>query len=291
MTLAHKSKVLFFSLLDKYFPFIYNTHSRKYTEVVMTEIERSASVVSPLETLKTIENIIAQKKRGAYMRFGDGDVNLATGRDDSFQRKGNRLQEEMIESFSLKGPGILKALVIHSEAFGYENEMSHGNHLVPDKKAIELLRQVYPFFVGHRIFSPVALHYISTYSPAIANNFLKLVKNETILFIGNENIRDENIRKLFNEVTHVKTPSENAYDKIDAIEKEAEGILKTQEKFGVVILAMGCSGRILMKRLYKKNYNIFLFDFGSLLDGICGNNSRTWLKKTKIDYEVLLKDL
>src|SRR4030095_15025233 len=101
---------------------------------------------------------------------------------------------------------------------------------------------------------------------------------QTILFIGNETTPEEIVKKLFGAVKHVKTPAENAYDKIDVIEKEAESILKSQES-GVVIISMGCSGRILMKRLYKKNYDFFFFDFGSLLDGICGNKTRTWLRK------------
>ena len=54
---------------------------------------------------------------------------------------------------------------------------------------------------------------------------------------------------------------------------------------------MGCSGRPLTKRLNNKNHNIFIFDFGSLLDGIIGFNSRPWLDITTINYKLLLKDL
>jgi len=133
------------------------------------------------------------------------------------------------------------------------------------------------------------LHYAATYYPAIAHNFLRSLKKQTILFIGNENTPEEIVIKLFGQVKHIKTPAKNSYDKIDIIEKEAAAILENQDKFGVVITSMGESGRVLMKRLYKKNYNIFFFDFGSLLDGICGNETRTWLRKANINYEVLLR--
>jgi hypothetical protein len=190
----------------------------------------------------------------------------------------------------MKGPDIIKALAIHAEVYGREKEMYIGNHLQSDKTAIELLQSVYPYFVGYQIFSPVALHYVATYHPAVANNFLGQLKKQTVLFIGNENIPDEIIVKLFGSVDHVKTPGKNAYDKIDLIEKEAACILDKQQEFGVVIISMGCSGRILMKRLYKKKYNVFYFDFGSLMDGICGNETRPWLKEN-INYKILLKDL
>ena len=286
-----KSGVLLTRFVDICFPFIYKIHAKKFTGFIIEDISRSAYIVPPLETLKTIKNFIQGKRRGAYMRFGDGDIFLAIGKNDAFQASRKMLSEEMNESFSLRGPGIIKSLIIHSKNYGHEKEMYTGNHVVTDKKANELLKHVYPFFVGHQIFSPIALHYAAAYHPSVANNFLKLLKKETILFIGNENIPETIVRKLFGEVKHIKTPSKNSYDKVNIIEKEAEEILENEKSFGVVIISMGCSGRILMKRLYKRNYNIFFFDFGSLLDGICGNETRTWLRKTNIDYEVLLKDL
>jgi hypothetical protein len=286
-----KSGFLFAGFIDLFFPFVYRIHTKKFTGFIIEDISRSAYIVSPLETLSVIENLIKEKKPGAYLRFGDGDIYLAIGNNDSFQKSTKMLGKEMNESFSLKGPGIIKSLIIHSEIYGYEREMFIGNHLITDNNAKEFLRHVYPFFVGHQIFSPIALHYTATHHPSMANDFLKLLKKETILFIGNEDAPEEIVRKLFGEVKHIKAPTQNSYDKIDLLEKEVENILQYEKKFGVVIISMGCSGRILMKRLYKRKYNIFLFDFGSLLDGICGNNTRTWLRKANIDYEVLLKDL
>jgi hypothetical protein len=284
-----KSGDLFTKLIDICFPFIYTIHAKKFTTSLIEDISRSACIVPPLETLKILENFIIEKKKGAYMRFGDGDVFLAMGKNSMLHTSTKRLSEEMKESFSLKGPGIIKALMIHSEMYGHEEEMYIGNYLVTDNTANELLQYAYPYFVGYQIYSHIALHYAAVYYPAIANIFLRLLKKNTILFIGNENTPEEIVIKLFGEVKHIKTPAKNSYDKIDTIEKEAGDILENQEKFGVVITSMGESGRVLVKRLYKRNYNLFFFDFGSLLDGICGNKTRTWLRKANINYEVLLK--
>lgn len=166
-----------------------------------------------------------------------------------------------------------------------------GNHLSTDKTANGLLQYVFPFFVGYQIYSPIALHYAATYYPTVANNFLKELKKQTILFIGNKNTPEEIVAKLFGGVKHIKTPEKNSYDAIDVIAKEAESILQNEKQFGVIIISMGEGGRILIKRLYKNNYNVYYFDFGSLLDGICGDQTRTWLKKADIDYETVLKEL
>ncbi|HET6996476.1 MAG TPA: GT-D fold domain-containing glycosyltransferase [Chitinophagaceae bacterium] len=258
---------------------------------VLDQVLRTACIVSPAETLEVIEDLIKKKRPGVYMRFGDGDVNLLHGKDDSYQLASLKLQEEMNDCFSLKGPAILKSLSIHSELYGREKEMFPGNHLSSDEAASELLKQVYPFFVGYRIFSHIALHYMACYYPVIANEFLRHLKDETVLFIGNEDTDPSIVNRLFGEVIHVKTPARNAYDKIDTIEKEAVGVLNGKKEFGVVVIAMGCSGRPLAKRLYQRIPGHFFFDFGSLLDGICGNKTRAWLELTEVDYDIVLKDL
>jgi len=197
----------------------------------------------------------------------------------------------MKEAFLLKGQFIFKSLSIHSIQYGHEKEMYIGNHLVSDQLANKLLRSTFPFFIGHKIFSPISLHFAATYHPHIANVFLKKIKRNCVLFIGNESVPKEKFKLLFGNAKHIKTPTENAFRDIDNIEISAIETLKEINKFGVVVVAMGCSGRPLMKRLVYKNFNIFLFDFGSLLDGICGDNSRTWLKKENINYDILLKNL
>ncbi len=64
-------------LLDSTFPFIYKQHVEKFTSRIMEDISKYTYIVSPMESLKVIENFIEEQKAGAYMRFGDGDVFLA----------------------------------------------------------------------------------------------------------------------------------------------------------------------------------------------------------------------
>jgi hypothetical protein len=77
---------------------------------------------------------------------------------------------------------------------------------------------------------------------------------------------------------YVPTPASNSYSEIDRIESEC---LAKAEKVGgykIIVTCMGCSGRALQKRLWHKLDNVFLFDFGSLMDALCGWNTRYWIE-------------
>lgn len=288
-----KNKYFYLStvIIDKLFPFVYIAHGKKIANNIVTEIAKTSFIVSPIQTLEIIAEMLQSEKPGAYMRFGDGDIFLLTGKNDMLQNVDNNLASEMKEAFSLKGEGLIKTLSIHSDIYGKEKEMFVGNFVQTEKIAHELMLPIFQWFVGYKIFSPVALHYIASYYPEKANEFLRLLKTKACLFIGNTDVPAEVIYKLFGEVQHIKTPSRNAFIAIDEVEQIALEKLQNQNNFGVVVIAMGCSGRILMKRLYKSNNNLFYFDFGSLLDGICNNISRVWLEKVQIDYSILLKGL
>lgn len=274
-------------LINNWFPFVRKQNFDTYIVKLVSEISKSTNIISPLKSLEDIEKSILNNQIGAYMRFGDGDAFLAVGKNDLFQKSSNALSTEMKEAFSLKGEYVLKSLSIHSNLYGYEKEMYIDNHLVSDDYANKLLSYTFPYFVGYKIYSPICLHYSASYYPEKANSFLKLLKSKTVLFIGNETTPQDKVNLLFGDVPHIKTPQKNSYDKINEIEKESIVELNKISNFGVVVVAMGCSGRVLMKRLYKRNYNIFLFDFGSLLDGICGNESRPWLKEVSNDFKFL----
>ena len=248
----------------------------------------NVSIVSSLETLKTIRFHIQSELPGAYLRFGDGDVLLMIGSQDSYQKSSNKLSYEMREAFELNGSGIYKCLAIHSEKYGYDEGMEYGNHKNRDDLAYLLLSKTFQYFIGEKIYSPVALHFAASNSKKTAKEFLKILKIHTSLFIGNGNIKDDTIHKLFGEVNRVNTPSRNAYDKIDQIETECINMIDKKSKFQVIVIAMGCSGRILTKRLMHDNNNCFYFDFGSLIDGFEGDLSRKWLRMNSIDYKFLL---
>ena len=81
-----------------------------------------------IPTLTKIREIIESKQKGMYLRFGDGDVNLAEGVYDMYQVPRQDLASEMREAFALNGPTILKTLPLYcAELNGLEEGMFPGN--------------------------------------------------------------------------------------------------------------------------------------------------------------------
>lgn len=249
------------------------------------------------ETIDKIKEFIIQKKSGVYLRFGDGDINLANGINDLYQQKNDHLKTEMIESLSLKGENIIKSLPLNCKEYGgWEEGMYPGNHECSKEWADDLLNKVSKFWGGpfEDIYSSTALHFLSTNNLDYCVDFLNLIKkNKNNILVGNQDIPSEITTKLFGpETKHIKTPTSNSYSSIDDIELQlSETINSYNNEFILIIVAMGCSGRILEKRIIKKYNNIFLFDFGSLLDALCGWNNRAWITLNNFDKNIFLNKI
>ena len=245
-------------------------------EKVLTE---SVKIVSTEDTLAEIKKTIEEKKRGAYQRFGDGDIFLLNGKDEQLQRSDPKLAIEMQEAFMINSGTIHKSLPIHSHLFGFDPGMEDGNHLIKDYLALNFLKSVESYFVGKRIYSAVALHYSASHNRKTCIDFLLFLKAQNPIFVGNAELPQTLLQKLFGYKI-IGTPNSNSYSEIDQIDNELSSLLKKEEIFKVVVIAMGCAGRILQKRILKKGFNCYMFDFGSLLDAFAGLESREWIRKT-----------
>lgn len=262
-----------------------------FDEVFTYDVLQTVKIVNTELTLNSISNSISNEIPGAYMRFGDGDVFLMENIDDSFQKKSVYLSLEMREAFSICKPGVYKCLAIHSELFGFEQGMTSRSHKISNDMAINLFRSTFQFFIGQLIYSPVALHHLASENPILCAKFLKNLKDKTNIFIGNKEINNSTINRLFSPSHIIDSPKINAYDAIDIIHEHLEKIISKSNSFQVVVIAMGCAGRVLMKRILENERNVFLFDFGSLLDGFDGNDSRAWLKEKNIDYDLIISNI
>jgi len=252
---------------------IWPTLSEKKKKFLIEKIK----IKSSIETLSDIQNTISNKQIGAYMRFGDGDIFLMIGKDDILHRFDKKMAKEMRQAISLRASNIHKAFPLHSNQFGYEKGMTKNMHLVSDKDALKFLAATYTFIDLKNIYTPVALHYLSTFNQEACVQFLLFLRSTNPIFVGNKNLDPELLRKLFSE-THIKTPAGNSYLEIDRIEKELiQELDKKKNEFQVIVVAMGCPGRILQKRILKKGYRVYLFDFGSLLDALNNDNTRLWI--------------
>ncbi|MDC0408582.1 glycosyltransferase [Flavobacteriaceae bacterium] len=246
----------------------------------LEDVNRRLIIKNAFETLDLIKASIRDKKKGGYFRFGDGDINLMMGKDDMLHKANRKLQKEMRQAFKINVGNNHVGLPIYSDLFGYEDGMSLGIHKVPDELAIKYLAQVYKLVDIEKLVNSFALHMVAMQNRDYCINFLQFIKSQKPIFVGNEEIKDSVFKALFNH-EFIKTPKENSYSKIDYAEKTLCAILnKSRNEFRLIVVAMGCPGRIFQKRILNKGYNVYLFDFGSLLDAFNGVNSRDWIHLT-----------
>jgi hypothetical protein len=124
-------------------------------------------------------------------------------------------------------------------------------------------------------------------------DFLKFLKNSNcFLFVGNENVPCHIQELLWGpSCKHIKTPRRNAFNAIDGIERECCESMQNDGTYKIIVIAMGCSGRVLAKRLWPRFDNVFFFDFGSLLDALCGWNTRGWVSSSHFNANKFLSML
>ncbi len=237
-----------------------------------------------LETLSKIEHLIQTKQPGVYMRFGDGDVSLACGSGELYQAASPALCEEMREAFAVDGGTIMKTLPLNCKEFGgFEEGMFPGKFEISYEGCLHLISRIEPIWKPSMInvYSATALAFAIINDTDRCIDFLCLFRDKEIIFVGNEKT-PQNIRELLFSAEHkvISVPGRDSYDEIDRIETECLDFINQSSSYKVVITAMGCSGRVLQKRLWKKCSNIFLFDVGSVMDYICGWNTRAWMIDT-----------
>ncbi len=235
------------------------------------------------ETLKKITEIISKKEKGVYLRFGDGDVLLANGQDDSYQKNNFCLKHEMREAFALNGPNVLKCLPLGcTEYGGLEEGMFEGNHAAPFEWCANIVSLAAPLWNGEMkdVYSMTALAHTATNHASFCLHFLKFLKESSCtLFVGNAEIPPFIVELLFgHECQCVLAPPRNSYTEIDRIEQECLAKVANVKGYKIIITSMGCSGRALQKRLWNRLDDVFLFDFGSLMDALCGWNTRQWIE-------------
>ena len=242
-------------------------------------ITESILIQTPYVTLDSIKKTISSKIPGAYLRFGDGDILLMEYKNELLQKRNEQLAIEMKEAFSLAGTGIFKCLPLHSKRYGMMEHMCPGVHEGSDKWARDMLSRTYKYFIGNLIYSHVALSYVTAYDSEYAISFYRFLKSQNIVFVGNETVDKNIINKLFGQAIHIKTPCKGSFSEINRIEDELIAYLeKNKNLFLVVVVAMGCSGRVLEKRILKAKLNCFLFDFGSTMDIFCKKKTRAWME-------------
>ena len=89
-------------------------------------------------------------------------------------------------------------------------------------------------------------------------------------------------------MTFIRTPSQNSFTQFEEIYDEFVKSINKDKDYSINVTSMGCSGRAMQKRIWDNYNNVFLFDFGSLMDALCGDQTRAWIELTNFDKNSIL---
>ena len=262
-----------------------NTNWSILSEKKLSELKATSKFINAEETLNEIRRTISNRKAGGYFRFGDGDINLLMGKNDMLHDSTSELSKGMKRAFKLNVGENFVGLPVYSEFFGFEKGMRPGVHLVSDLEAKKYFSAVQHLINSNVYYNSFALHIAAVQNQPLCIDILKFIREQNPIFIGNNNIKTSVFEVLFGN-EFIPTPSNNSFSAIDKIESRLLEILdKNKTCYRLVVVAMGCPGRILQSRILQKGRNVFFFDFGSLLDAFNGYNSRDWIELTGgLDY-------
>ena len=254
-------------------------------------------------TLNKVREAIDLKQKGVYLRFGDGEILTACGGGHSqHQPFSPMLREEMREAFALNGEYVLKCLPLYTPEFGgYEKGMSSGNHLGDPVWCKQMLEMAAPCWNApiDKVYSHVALSYLATENPEQCIDFLLFLKSQpNKILVGNRTIPAAIRELLFGkDCKFIPTPPTNAYNEIDRIEKGCKKALESLDGYTVLITCTGASGKPLQKRIYNQFDEVFLFDFGSLMDALTNawklhnkTYKRAWIDVTGFDKDDFIRE-
>lgn len=251
-------------------------------EVEVPDYARHVRVMGTHDTLAAILGAILKNRSGAYLRFGDGDIQLSSGLGgaEQMQAADTALMFEAQAALAMQGEHVFKGLMVNSELFGgIEEGMCDGNHLISDEIALGIVEMASPFWKPAPIsdvYGNAALAHAAATYPELAVDFLvQLRRARPVAFVGNLNVEPALLHALFGrQVVHIKSPPTQAYSQLDRIHAELLQVLGEagggaagtgDTRMHVVVTFMGTSGLVLQHRL--RHLNLFTFDFGSLLDG------------------------
>jgi hypothetical protein len=260
-------------------------------------MSNSINYVNCINTIKEIYDYIFNKKPGMYLRFGDGDFNLAENLDDLLAKSNNDLKEMMLNSMSIRDNRVLMCIPHHCKEINtLEEGMYPGNHEYPYhyiQRFLKILKST-TNNLPDKIYTNVALSYCSVYYPDSLVKLHKKIKQYNVIYIGNYIYSDDFLKKLFGEnINRINTNSNNAFNQFSFVINEFDKLVEEKFKkyeYYVIIIAAGCASRAFSSEIYNnffiKTPNFFLFDYGSLLDYLYGLNTRAYmdLMPPKKDY-------
>lgn len=239
-----------------YFVYFYRIHIKKDKD--------EPHVLSLEDTLKTIE-----ENKLSAVRFGDGEMSLIYNEDLGFQKNNPLLGQRLKEVLQINHPNLLICIpgiwgnIKHFSKRSFWFTLHHLFKYGYRWKQLLNTNQTY----GDAFITRPYLNYKNTRSAkqsatqeggqasAIFKSIKSLWYNEDVVLIEGAGSRLGVKNDLFENATSVKRilcPSENAFDKYDAIKSEALKIDKKE----LVLISLGPTAKVLAYDLFIAGYRV-----------------------------------
>lgn len=247
-----------------------------------------------LVTINKIIDIMTNNGRGAYVRIGDGDLNIMMGKNDMLNSFNKSSSRELKECLNIEDENFLIGVILLCNKYKLlEDRMWPGNHEWPEYRC-DYFYNYMSKIIGKQLttyYSAVAFnYYITTHSEKSIQYMTKLRNlclNNEVIFIGNKNINKDIVELYFGDnFNFIECPIKESYNVIDNIENKLETLLKHNDIYKIVIICAGITTRCIIKRIWKNktiNCKYFLLDFGSIIDALSGLTSRQYIIDTKFN--------
>lgn len=224
-------------------------------------------VATTAETYWAIRSKLLHKKPFAYVRYGDGEMNLMLGEGGGGQRPDPKLGLETRELFDLNDSRLMLGLSMHR----YEEGMEGLFESWPQP-------QYEQFKQPRRFENAIMPHYYLTFKPALMKNLMNDIREARPIHVG-WSMTDSLIRSL-NPGGGVAIPELDAYDQIDRITDDVLQMVGEDGPMPMITLAAGPMKCALVGRILERNVPVQIVDLGSVVDFVTGVNSRSWISKT-----------
>jgi glycosyltransferase involved in cell wall biosynthesis len=222
---------------------------------------RQLAFISAEETLRQVMNCLEAKKPGAYLRFGRADIDAALGTQSPALKLPDALILEIRKSFLLSGENIFKALHVECPALNLPF-MARASG-ISNREAINRLSAVGPCFLDLPVYSYIAFSHNVLQLDLLEQFFESIKACRPILVFREGDIAGLALEKLAPFLS-ITAAGEDIYKNILSLEEKVWKAVSVTNEFPLVILALGMTGRLLIKRLIKRGFPGFLLDLDNL---------------------------
>ncbi len=231
---------------------------------------------SPHETLEyTKTEVVTQIKNGrSFIRFGDGEAMLMTGRDIYYQPTNRVLCKALrtiAQNYSDNSPYFLGLPTKELRATEAKLKTQRGDQV----RIWRLFRILFPFYFSQNV--PYAYYALFFEKGWFETNIMPILSDRHVIIATNSSVLTPAFKAYFAtqsaQASFVTTPPKNAFKEKDTLLKAITTLCTQSSATPIVLLAAGPASKVLAYDL--ANQGIQTLDLGHGIESIASDRDRT----------------